>query len=367
MAKTKGKLNDNDRQSGVDEEMLLSSSDAKAKHLYDLAIQVKRLAPWQWMEETDVFGVANPETNELGFVSIMGSIGEYEAVGVYLGAEGLYSFIDFQADESATPQRLIEMPHLQAEFSDRQYLEKRDRDLIKQLGLKFKGRNAWPMFRSYRPGYAPWFVTRDEAAMLIHALSQVLDVAPRVRDDPNPIQPVGRLEQGGHWVRAAYQEGAELVWQDQVWNIRRPKRESLTVVVDSDLLELLKHTPRSDLALEVDLLLTPWRIAQSGERPLAVYVLMVAEGDSGFILGAEPMTAEKSLSEMHAGIPNALLKMLLQNQVNPGRLLVRSKFLRGLLRTLTQSLNIELWHADDLPGIDEAAAAMMESMLGGTL
>lgn len=367
MAKAKGKPRDIDRQSGVDDEMLLSSSDAEAKHLYDLAIQVKRLAPWQWMEETDVFGVANPETSALGFVSIMGSIGEYEAVAVYLGAEGLYDFIDFQADESATPQRLLEMPHLQAEFSDREYLEKRDRDLIKQLGLKFKGRSAWPMFRSYRPGYAPWFVTRAEAAMLIHALSQVVDVAPRVRDDPNPIQPVGRVEPGGHWVRAAHQEGEELVWQDQVWNIRRTKRESLTVVVDSDLLERLKHTPRSDLDLEMDLLLTPGRIAQPGQRPLALYVLMVAEANSGFLLGAEPMTAEKSLSEMHAGIPNAVLKMLLQNQVNPGRLLVRSKFLRGLLRNLTQSLNIELRHTDELPSIDEAVAFMKESMFGRKL
>lgn len=367
MAKSKRKLDDNDRESGADQEMLLSSSDPEAKQLYDLAIQVKRLAPWQWFEETDVFGVANPETDELGFVSIMGSVGEFEAVAVYLGAEGLYDFIDFQADESATPQRLIEMHHLQAEFSDRKYLEKEDRDLIKQLGLKFRGAGAWPMFRSYRPGYVPWFVTRTEALMLIHALSQVLDVATRLRDDPEPVQPVGRVEPGGHWVRAAHQEGAKLIWQDQVWSIPRPKRESLRVTVETDSLELLKHIPRSDMDLEVDLLLTPERVAKPGQRPLALYVLMIAESKNGLILGAEPMTAEGSLSEMHAGIPNALLKALLQNQVLPERLLVRSKFLRSLLRNVTQSLNIELRHADELPSIDEAAAFMLESMFGGKL
>jgi Domain of unknown function (DUF6930) len=367
MAKSKGRrVNDNDRESGADEEILLSGADPEAKQLYDLAIQVKKLAPWQWMEETDVFGVANPKTDELGFVSIMGSVGEYEAVAVYLGAEGLYDFIDFQADESATPQRLIEMHHLQVEFSDRKYLEKEDRDLIKQLGLKFKGPGAWPMFRSYRPGYVPWFVTRTEAVMLIHALSQVLDVATRVRDDPDPIQPVGRVEPGGYWVRAAHQEGAKLIWEDQVWSIQRPKREPLTVVVDTDSRELLQHIPRSDMDLEVDLLLTPGRIAL-GQRPLALYVLMIAESNSGLILGVEAMTAERSLSEMHEGIPNAMLKALLQNQVLPERLLVRSEFLRGLLRTLTQSLNIELRHADQLPSIDEAAAFMLESMFGGKL
>jgi len=367
MAKSKGRPADNDRLSGANQEMLLSSSDPEAKQLYELAIRVKQLAPWQWMEETDVFGVANPETGELGFVSIMGSVGEYEAVAVYLGAEGLYDFIDFQADESATSQRLIEMHHLQVEFSDREYLEKEDRNQIKQLGLKFKGPKAWPMFRSYRPGYLPWFVNRAEAAVLIQALSQVLDVGPRLRDDPNPIQPVGRVEPGGYWVRAARQDGTELIWEDQVWSIRRPKRESPAVMVDSDLLALLKDTPRSDCDLEVDLLLLPGAIAESGQRPLALYVLMVVDSNSGLILSAGPMTAEKSLPDMHAGIPNALLDTLLQNQVKPHALLMRSEFLRGLLRNLTQSLNVELRHADELPGIDEAAAFMLESMFGGKL
>ena len=364
-AKSKRKRTEINQQSDADQEMMLSHSDSEAKQLYDLAIQVKKLAPWQWMEETDVFGLENPDTGELGFISVMGNIGEYEAVAVYLGTAGLFAFIDFQADEFATPDRLIEMPHLQAAFSDREYLEKEDRDLIKQLGLKFRGPYAWPMFRGYRPGYLPWFVTRAEARFLIHALSQVLDVAKRVRDDPHPIQPVRRVEEGGHWVRAAHKEGAQLVWEDQVWLLSRPQREPVPVVVDGDLLELLKLIPRSDLDVEADLLLTPGRIVKPGQRPLAVYVLMFADSNSGFILGVDVMTAEDSLAAMHARIPNALAKILLQNQTVPRRLIVRSEVLRGLLRNLTQSLNIELRYADELPSIDEAAASMKEAMLDG--
>ena len=358
-------MSDINQQPGADQEMMLSHSDSEARQLYDLAIQVKKLAPWQWMEETDVFGLENPDTGELGFISVMGNIGEYEAVAVYLGAAGLHDFIHFQADELATPYRLLELAHLQAAFSDREYLEKEDRDLIKELGLKFRGPNAWPLFRSYRPGYLPWFVTRADARFFIHALSQLLDVAKRLRDEPSPIQPVRRVEKGGHWVRASHREGPELVWEDQVWSIPRPATEPLAVVVDSDLLDLLKRIPRSDLDIEVDLLLTPGRIVKPRQRPLAVYVLMVADRNSGFILGADAMTAENSLEAMHAGIPNSLVKALLQNQIVPKRLLVRSKFLRSLLRNLTQSLNIELRHADELPSIDEAAAFLKESMRGG--
>jgi hypothetical protein len=42
------------------------------RELYESAVRVKELAPWEWMTEADVFGVQNPETDELGFVSVMG-------------------------------------------------------------------------------------------------------------------------------------------------------------------------------------------------------------------------------------------------------------------------------------------------------
>jgi len=37
-------------------------------------------------------------------------------------------------------------------FEDRDGLDKQDREVIKKLGLKFRGAHAWPMFCSYRPG-----------------------------------------------------------------------------------------------------------------------------------------------------------------------------------------------------------------------
>lgn len=126
------------------------------RRLYEAAVRVKALAPWEWMEEMEVFGVQSPETNDLGFVSVMGMAGEHFAVGVYVGAKGLYGFLDLEdAGLDASPYRLFEVPQLQASFEDRGTLQKEDRDVLKSLGLKFRGQNAWPMFRSIRPGFHP--------------------------------------------------------------------------------------------------------------------------------------------------------------------------------------------------------------------
>lgn len=350
-----------------DNEIILRAADAEAKELFALASRVKELAPWRWMEESDLIGIEHPETGEIGFISVMGSLGEHDAIALYLGADGFYDFIDLHTDDSSTAERVLEIRHLQAAFSERKYLEKEDRDLIKQLGLKFSGARAWPIFRSYRPGYLPWFVTLNEARFLIHALSQIIEVAKSVRDEAQPFHPTGRVEKDGYLMRVSRKEDSALVWEDHVWRIPRPKREPVAAKVEAATLEQLKGLRQSQLELQVDLFLAPVRVGERGQRPLAVYVLMLADSDSGFILGTEVMSAEDSLPAMHARIPNSLAQMLLQNGAMPRRLLVRSELLRTLLRSFTQGLNIELRLEYELPSIDEAAEHMGEFMRGGSL
>lgn len=45
---------------GADAEILLNATHPEARQLFDLAIQIKELQPWQWMEETDLVGIENP-------------------------------------------------------------------------------------------------------------------------------------------------------------------------------------------------------------------------------------------------------------------------------------------------------------------
>ena len=126
------------------------------RRLYESAVRIKEISPWEWMTETDVFGVQSPESGELGFVSVMGLLGEHYAVSLYLGSEGIHGFLDLQEmGPFADPGALIQIPQIQASFENREELDKRDREVIEELGLKFRGRNAWPMFRSYRPSLFP--------------------------------------------------------------------------------------------------------------------------------------------------------------------------------------------------------------------
>jgi hypothetical protein len=340
------------------EEELLLPSHEEATVLFHLAGEIRALAPWRWMKETDVFGVQDPHTEEIGFVSIMGNVGEYEAIAVYRTAKGLYDFIDFQSDPSASPDRLIEIPQLQLSFTERKFLEKRDRDLLKGVKPKFSDAGSKPLFRSYRPGYLPWFVTRVEARLLIHALSQTLDVATRLREDPDSLQPQRGAGKDAFLVRVARKVESKLVWKDRIKGIPRPEPDDICVSIDNSVLSELKLVRPSTLQLETDLFIVPGKIGKPGERPLALYALMIADRRSGFIYGFEALTAEKSLAAMYGNVPEVVFRLLLQARILPKHLILRSHLVLSLLEPIAKELKIQLRYSEKLPGIDEAAESM---------
>lgn len=103
--------------------------------IYEAMAKVKDLAPWQWMSETDLFGVQDPETGEVYYVSVMGELGEHFAVAAYPGAEGLNGFWTMnQGILEQSPEVFVLIPQLQASFEDRSTLSEQDRQLIKALG-----------------------------------------------------------------------------------------------------------------------------------------------------------------------------------------------------------------------------------------
>jgi hypothetical protein len=339
-----------------------------ARQLYEVAARVKELAPWKWMDETEIFGVQYPETNELGFVSVMGMAGEHFAVSVYQGAEGLYGIQDFAMEveaQTANPEELLDIPQLQASFEDRDQLDRQDREVIKKLGLKFRGSYAWPMFRSYRPGYMPWFVTAEEMRYLTYALSQTLEVAPRVKDDPELLSAYSDEAGESYLVRVARRQGDGLVWEDQMMRVPPPEPLLIPVALDLEVIDQLKELPQRPLKLEIDLFSLPAGIGGKGVRPARPYMLMIADGQSGMIIASEMMTIEDSLTEMHGRVPMLLATRLAEAGVMPAEISVRPGLLAGLLLPLADLLNLRLREADQLPGIDAAMDYMFGWMMGG--
>ena len=100
-----------------------------------------------------------------------------------------------------------------ASFEEREYLEKADLQTIKKLGLKFRGRNEWPQFRNYQPGYVPWYLKIEEARFLTIALQQAMEVALRFKKDREVLTPP---KDSLLFVRVPVRKGGKTEWKD-VW------------------------------------------------------------------------------------------------------------------------------------------------------
>ncbi len=348
-------------------EKLKTPTIAEWKRLYEFAAELKKLALWEWMDETEIFGVENPDTREIGFVSAMGMMGEHLSVGVYLGAEGLYGFWDFQMEGyEAEPLALFEIPQLQVSFESRENLEKQDRDLHKKLGLKFRGSQNYPLFRSIKPGFLPWFITSDEARMLIYAIEQTLEVAPRVRENADILIDESDSENEVVLLRVAEKQGAKLVWRDERREIPPPAEEEFTIAISQGLIDEMKNFPQAtNFVLEAALFIMPNPVAEKGKRPYFPKMLMLADGQSGMILDFQLIQPQETDAENYAEISRHFFEALRKPEVRPQEIRVGSDLLFDLLKGLNQQLNIKLRQTDDLPAI-EAAKEGIFGFFGGS-
>ncbi len=338
----------------------LKLTQIELKRLYDLAAELKELAPWRWMEEGDIFGVENPETGEIGFVSLMGALGEHTALAVYLGAEGLYGFLDLDEEELLIdPFELVEIPQLQVSFEDRDVLEKRDRDEIRKLGLKFRGAGNYPLFRSMGSGFLPWFITADEARVLIYAIEQTLDVAPRVEDDPDILIPEDDTDGETYLIRVAENQNGVHIWRDEMRHIREPEPEVVSFQLCQETIDLLKGFPQNNnFVFEIDLFPAPAPLLNEENRPVLPKMLMIAESRSRFILGVELIEPAENTSKLLESVAESVTKIWSHHKNRPKEIRAGSDLIYSLFRGSAQKLNIELRQTNDLPAIDEACEEM---------
>ena len=331
------------------------------RELYESAVRVKEFTPWEWMTEADVFGVQNPETDELGFVSVMGMLGEHYAVSFYLGSEGLYEFWEFEAvGHLASPEGLIEIPQLQASFENRDELHNKDRGIIKELGLKFRGRHAWPMFRSYRPGFAPWFLKTEEARFLTYALRQLIDVAPRFREDPSLLE---SLDDESYLVRVPRREDGTLVWEDRMMDVPPPEPSTILIEMHPRMIEDLERLPPSGNRFEMDFFMFPAPVQEKKEvRPYFPYMLLTLDTQSGAILGHEMLKPDPSPEAMWGSIPETVARQLVRAGLIPEEVTVGSELLFQLLQPLTESLHFELEQSLILPNLHPLKELLIQTV-----
>ncbi|MBF0497515.1 MAG: hypothetical protein HQK58_13225 [Deltaproteobacteria bacterium] len=324
------------------------------QELYRLAGEIKRLEPWTWMSEQNLFGVQNPKTGEIGYCSIMGALGEMYAIAVYLGPEGLIGWRKLSSGDVDIdhPDAMHIQKCLMLSFEDRDFIEKEDFKTIKLLGLKFRGRNAWPQFRSYQPGYVPWYLAREEASVLVTALTQALNVIKRFKENNSLLIPPDKKS---IFVRIPMKGSAAEEWTD-AWMPPPPadRNDLLTFQPDEiRIRRVKKNSQRQRGGWEMDYFYFPVPIDE-GERPYFPTVFVIVDHSRGLVL----QNWLGRQSELYSDFQEIILGILEQLKVYPEEILVGKPEAFQLLGQITSGLGTELRLVEELECVENLREEM---------
>jgi hypothetical protein len=309
----------------------------KWKDLYAEAQRFSQSKPWQRIEESLFFGVQDPATGQMGYACVLGSLGDFLALCVYRGAESFQVYQDMLREEpSPHDDTAFQQDCLMAQFADREYVEKADRKVARDLGLRFSGPKAWPLFRSYRPGFFPWHLDEPEAVFLRFALHCACDWVEKIScgilgADGHPGQVFSYLPKRG--------DSPESLTFENVWTPQPVRAAPKMPALDSGQLAKLKaQSLHKGGTWEAEACYLP-AVIMDRDRPYHIRLVMLVDQDSGFILPGGVVAPEKPAHQLLA---DALLEAIEQTGCLPGEILLRDKSAAAALKAFGEILGIRI-------------------------
>ena len=312
--------------------------------------------PWERLANQDVLVVNDPLGHFKGYCVALGDGGVAYGLGVYLGDRGLLNYLTTMTSEHEPDgvEALERGLALSAVLGDREELGNGERKAMRDLGLRYRGRGRWPIFRSIVPGHWPWYLSGDEARFLTIALDNVRDVAER-------------MEQGMFDLYAGRDPSEVLtrslrgdVWRDE-WEVLRPP--ALPVEehrVDADRLRMINGSASAGPAVwEATASYLPTGVQDGRDtRPYLPTLVMVVERGSGFILtvrmlGRVPSAAEKQ---------EPVLELLERADRLPGAVVCDREDTAALLEPITGALDIGLY-VGPTPELDDIKDDLLATVL----
>jgi hypothetical protein len=338
----------------------MKASNQQWSNLYEMAIAFKKAEVWNWMDNIHLIGVKHPDFNQVGYCCIMGGGGEMYGVAVYLGADGLKTVIDM-LNGQLKEDPLYAQHCLMLSFDDREDLHPQERAQIKELGLKFRGRQAWPTFRLYEPGFYPWPIQKaSDVDFLTAAIEQALEVALTYQNNPDAL-----LDSNGKFLTrvAEHRTDGGLSWSS-VW--LKPELDNIIQEAslpkplnELRLAKIKKSMQRQGGIWEIGCFYLP-RPVLDQDRPYYPLVFMVIDQESGHVLTIE--LCEKA--EIASAAPEKFLELIESIKHIPSELRASDGRVFEYLRQIITAMELEqkCYIYDRLPMLEQARKGMFQHM-----
>lgn len=266
--------------------MRTEASIEQWRTLYETATNIKELKPWEKFWDMDLIGIRDGAEEDTVFFSILGRGGECFGITVYEGYEGLNSFLMLAMQQSMnlSPQyTMSQQKNLTCYWGNREELSTKQRNIIKELGYKYRGKNQWLYFLSFEPGYYPYNMDADEVQRMSRYL-QDLEFALRHYDQ---METDVDFAEGNMFLLTFGKDR-------KTWNFGQAPlpftafRFGNLVLTDEELLDDLARAPRCDAVLEAGVSVLGASVSDKKyDRPANPVLSLLGDARSGMMLKFE--------------------------------------------------------------------------------
>lgn len=313
--------------------------------LYEVTINIKKFEPWKYLWDMDIITIILPEYEEPFYCSVMGKGGQCFAIAVYKGFEAINGFFKLADAKSIPPNQLIRyQDNLTCYFGDREELSSKELKVIKDLGLKFRGRNQWIYYRSFKPNYTPYILEQDEVIELTYVFKNLFMSLKAMIEKNLKID----FEEGNSLYRM-YDKEQDL-WLNFEGPMQIPNRQSMTIIIEDELLiENIKKQKYLKNAVEFDTVFINSVVEDKKyERPIMPKMIVIADSKTGIMLHFNIMLPEDDEIKQ-------ILDLFIDFIINTGKpktIYVRDEYIHDLLSDLCKKINTKIIISEELPSID---------------
>lgn len=321
------------------------------RQLYTYADEWVQLKPWEVLWSNDFVAL---EINEKTYYcTIMGKLGDCIGVSIYEGEEGyadLCSIAHEYPDQAITQYMMFEQNCLTFYMGDREEVPKGQKEIIKKLGLKYRGKGHWPYFLSFVPRFYPYEINDQQASVIVQVFKHLI---PLMKAYMN------------HEVAVDFDNGEILFAHDHHgWKyeaIQRPEEQEKFYVVDLEdqqYLNYLKELPQTQNQYIIDLAyLSGGFIDERYDRPVSSLVLLVMDLLSQEIINIYMLKPEDD----EDSICIQQLSKVIEKFGKPQEIFVRNPRVYSSLVSICDICQIDV-HITSLPMMDDVLGQMESFM-----
>jgi len=282
----------------------------------------------------------------------MGKGGECYAIAAYDGLDSIKGFFEMAYSNEVPGRQLIRYQNnVMRNYGNRDELTTKERNIIKELGLKFRGKNNWIYFRTFESGYAPYMPDKDEVLKFTKILKHVY-MAMEVLNKGMNID----FQNGKTLMRKFDDENNQ--WVNSEETVIMPNMDyPVPILKDELLINRLKNQRQDDSILELDIAYLNSTINDRGyDKPLIPRLCMLVDAREGLVLSQNMVTPEYNDIDV---VFETVINYIIQRG-RPKNIVVRDAYMASILIDLCEQTGIEVIESSKLHTIDQVVESFYQ-------